>query len=285
MGLILTYGNELGTVVMKGGGQALPLRITAIEGLGLVSREYNAAIYSGYDGQDTYSSRAEARSITVSLDAAGENAAGLVRDVLCVFGQSGMLYIKNEDVDRRIYCNQVQIPDVSRIMRGRIAKFVVQFVCDNPFFEDCEDAVVPLYKKTKLLSTPFTLPAMFGDIVIGGKVKVSGAISTEPVITMHYSKALEVAEGVALTNETTGKFIKLDYAPKDNDTVTIDIKNRKITSSVSGNLINCLSNDSFLGDFVLVRGLNVISLDLGDVSSDFMIECRYNNLYNEAVIV
>ncbi|MBQ2931288.1 MAG: phage tail family protein [Clostridia bacterium] len=284
MGLILTYKNELGTVTMMGSGSS-SLCITAIEGLGLASREYNAAIYSGYDGQDTYSSRAESRSITVSLDAVSKDATKVVRDALCVFGKEGMLYIKNEDVDRRIYCNQVEISDVSRVARGYIAKFVVQFVCDNPFFEDSEDTVVPLYQKTKLLSTPFTLPVMFGDIVIGGKAEVSGAIPTEPVITMHYPEALDSAEGVTLLNETTGKFVKLDYAPKDNDTVTIDIKNRKITSSASGNLINCLTNDSFLGDFVLVRGLNVISLDLGDVSSDFMIECRYNNLYNEAVIV
>ena len=253
--------------------------------MGLVSREYNAAKYSGYDGQDTYSSRAEARSITIAVEILGRNIAQTARDTLSVLSQSGTLYIKNEDLDRRIYCNQVQLPEVSRVLRGHIAKFVVQFVCDNPFFEDREDTVVPLYERTKLLSTPFTLPAMFGDIVIGGKAEVSGAISTEPVITMHYPKALDGAEGVTLLNETTGKFIKLDYAPKDDDTVMIDIKNRKITSSESGNLINFLSNDSFLGDFVLARGVNVISLDLGDIASDFTIECKYNNLYSEAVIV
>ena len=285
MSLILTYKNELGTVTMHGSGQAFPLRITAIEGLGLVHREYNAAIYAGYDGQETLDSRAEARSITIAIEALGKNIAQTVRDTLRVFSQSGTLYIQNEDLDRRIYCSQVQIPDATRVLRGQIATFAVQFVCDNPFFEDAEDIGVSLYKRTKLLSSPFTLPTMFGDIVAGGSIEVKGTIPVEPVITMYYPEELDNAEGVTLTNETTGKSLRLDYAPKADDTVTIDIKKRKITSTASGNLINYLTNDSFLGDFVLARGINVLSVDLGDVTSDFTVECRYNNLYNEAVIV
>ena len=285
MGLTLTYKNELGTVVMQGGGQSSPLRITAIEGLGLVHREYNAAIYSGYDGQETLGSRAAARCITIALEVMSENITQVVRDALRVFSQSGMLYIKNEELDRRIYCSQVQIPDVTRVLRGQIATFTVQFVCDSPYFEDAADTAVPLYKRTKLLSTPFTLPTMFGEIVLGGNIEIKGTISVEPIVTIYYPTALEGAESIILINETTGKRIQLDYAPQADDTVTIDVKNRKIYSTLSGNLINYLANDSFLGDFVLSRGKNVISLDLGDVTSDFTVECKYNNLYNEAVIV
>ncbi len=285
MSLILTYKNEFGTVMMQGKSGGDSLRITAIEGLGLVTREYNEAVYSGYDGQETLGSRAAARSITIALEALGKNIAQMVRDAFRVFSQSGMMYIQNEDLDRRIYCSQVQIPDVTRVLRGQIATFAVQFVCDNPVFEDREDTVVPLYERTKLLGTPFTLPTKFGEIVAGSSIEIKGTIPIEPVITMHYPEALADTEDVTLTNETTGKRIQLNYEPKADDTVTIDIKNRKITSSVSGNLINFLSNDSFLGEFVLERGTNVLSVDLGDVAPDFTIQCRYNNLYNEAVIV
>jgi len=285
MGLILTYKNGLGTVVIQGGGGTSPLRITAIEGLGLVTREYNAAVYAGHDGQETLSSRAAARSITIALEVTGKNTAQVVHSALDVFSQSGMLYIKNEDLDRRIYCSQVQLPDVTRVLRGQIATFAVQFVCDSPFFEDSIDTVLPLYKRTKLLKDPFTLPAMFGEIILGGNIEIKGTVSVEPIITIYYPTALEGAESIILTNETTGKSVQLDYAPKEDDTVTVDVKNRKITSTVSGNLINYLANDSFLGDFVLVRGVNVISVNVGDVTSGFTIECNYNNLYNEAVIV
>ncbi len=285
MGLTITYKDELGTVTMQGGGCDCPLRITAIEGLGLVAREYNSAVYSGYDGQQTLGSRAAARSITLALEVQSRNAAECVRDALRVFGQSGMLYIKNEDLDRRIYCSQVQIPDVTRVLRGNIATFAVQFVCDNPFFEDADDTVVPLYRRTKLLKSPFVLPAVFGEIVLGGNIEIKGTTSVEPVISIYYPKALEGVESIILTNQTTGKSVQLDYAPCANETVTIDIKNRKVDSSLNGNLINYLTKDTFLGDFVLARGKNIISVNVGDVTSGFTIECKYNNLYSEAVIV
>ncbi len=283
--ITLIYKNELGEVVMKGGGKDLPFKITAIEGLGLISREYNAAVYSGYDGQETLSARAVARSITIALEVMSKKVVESMRDALRVFSQSGMLYIKNEELDRRIYCSQVQIPDVTRVLRGQIATFAVQFVCDNPFFEDGEDTVVSLYKRTKLLATPFSLPAVFGEIVLGGSIEIKGTVSVEPVISIYYPTAIEDVESIILTNETTGKKVQLDYAPKAEDTVMVDIKNRKIVSSVSGNIINFLSKDTFLGDFVLKRGVNLISLSVGDLTPDFTVECRYNNLYNEAVIV
>ncbi|MBO4941688.1 MAG: phage tail family protein [Clostridia bacterium] len=283
--LTLIYKNELGEIVMRGEGDDSPFKITAIEGLGLVSREYNTAVYSGYDGQETLSSRATARSITIALEALGKNAAESVRDAIGVFSQSGMLYIKSDNLDRRIYCNQVQIPDVTRVLRGQIATFAVQFVCDSPFFEDGEDTVVSLYKRTKVLETPFSLPAVFGKIILGGSIEIKGMVSVEPIISIYYPTALEDVESIILTNETTGKSIQLDYAPKGEEMVTVDIKNRKIVSSVSGNIINHLSKDTFLGDFVLERGANMISLNVGDLTPDFTVECRYNNLYNEAVIV
>ena len=284
MSLTLTYKNELGTVLMQGGGTS-SLRITAIEGMGPVTREYNAAVYAGYDGQETLGSRAAARTITIALELTGKNISHEVRKNLDILSQSGMLYIKNEDLDRRIYCSQVQIPDVTRVLKGQIATFAVQFVCDSPYFEDAEDTVVPLYKRTKLLNTPFTLPTTFGEIILGGRIEVNGNISTEPTITMYYPESLEGVESIILTNDTTGKTIRLDYTPQADDTVTVDIKNRKITSSASGNIINYLTDDSFLGDFVLVRGINVISVNVGDITSGFTMECRCNNLYNEAVIV
>ena len=283
--MTLTYKNELGTVTMQGGGSTSPLRVTAIEGLGLVAREYNTAVYSGYDGQETFDSRAVARSITIALEIIGTNILSELRNVRDVFSQSGTLYIKDTDLDRRIKCNQIYLPDVTRVLKGQISTFVVQFTCDSPYFEDAADTSVPLYGRTKLLSSPFTLPCAFGEIVAGANIEIVGNVSVEPIITMYYPDALEGVETITITNQTTGKSIVLNYTPADDDTVTIDVRNRKITSSQNGNIISCLSNNTFLGDFVFKRGINIISVDMGDVTSGFTIECQYNNLYNEAVIV
>lgn len=285
MGLTLKYKNNLGTVLMQGGGQESSLRVTGIDGIGLVHREYNTAVYSGHDGQETLDSRTLARSITVAVEVVDKDAVQVVRHALDVLSQGGILYINDENLDRCIMCNQVHVSEADRVLRGQILTFAVQFICDSPFFEDVCDTVVPLYKRTKLLETPFTLPAVFGEIILGGSVEIKGALSVEPIITIHYPTKLEGAESIILTNETTGKSVKLDYAPSADETITIDIKNRKVTSSVNGNIINYISMDTFLGDFVLIRGKNVISVNVGDVTPEFTIECRYNNLYNEAVIV
>ncbi len=282
--LKLTYKSELGTVVMSGNATE-KLRVRAVKGLGMVTRDYQTAIYSGYDGQETIGSRAAARTITLSLEAASEDAAETVREALLCLGCPGTLYIKNEELDRRIFCSQVQIPDVSRVLKGRISTFSAQFVCDNPYFEDGTDTVVPLYRRAKVLETPFSLPTMLGNIVLGATAEVLGVIPSEPVIGLYYPSALSEVESIVIRNETTGAVIKLNYAPKSDDTVFVDIKNRRVFSSVSGNLINNLSADTFLGDFVLVRGINHLTVDVGDVTSDFTMDCRYNNLYAEAVIV
>lgn len=285
MGITLEYKNNLGTVLMQGGGQETPLRVTGIDGIGLAQREYNTAIYSGYDGQETLDSRTLARSITVAVEVADKDAVQVVRHALDVLSQNGMLYIKDGDIERCIECNQVHVSEANRILKGQILTFAVQFVCDSPFFEDTCDTSVPLYKRMKLLKTPFTLPTMFGEIILGGTIEVKGTLSIEPVIIIHYPTKLQGAESIILTNETTGKAVRLDYAPNADETITIDIKKRKVTSSINGNIINYISMDTFLGDFVLVRGQNVISVNVGDVTPEFTIECRYNNLYNEAVIV
>ena len=285
MGLTLKYKNNLGTVLMQGGGQESPLRVTGIDGVGLVTREYNTAVYSGYDGQETLGSRTLARSITVAVEVADKAAVQVVRHALDVLSQGGKLYIKDENLERCITCNQVHVTETNRILRGQILTFAVQFICDSPFFEDAYDTVVPLYKRIKLLETPFTLPAMFGEIILGGSIEIKGALSVEPIITIHYPTKLEGTESIVLTNGTTGKSVRLDYAPSADETITIDIKNRKVTSNINGNIINYISRDTFLGDFVLIKGINTISVNVGDITPDFTIECRYNNLYNEAVIV
>ncbi|MBR4957028.1 MAG: hypothetical protein IKZ31_04655, partial [Lentisphaeria bacterium] len=48
-------------------------------------------------------------------------------------------------------------------------------------------------------------------------------------------------------------------------------------SSVSGNIMRCLSHDTFLGNFILEKGVNVISVDLKNIPSDFTADCRYSN--------
>ncbi|MBQ7097012.1 MAG: phage tail family protein [Clostridia bacterium] len=284
MGVRVRYENALGAVEMTGDGEG-DIRIIKMDGFGLAGREYDTVVYSGYDGQETVRSRALPRAITMAVEFCGLNVAERVRSALQVLNRKGVLVVEHDEFSRRISCSQVTVTDSERILKNRISTMVIQFVCDSPYFEDAEDTVVALYRRVKLLETPFSLPSMFGDIIIGADIIVSGAFSVEPVITLYYPDALEQVESIVITNEANGASIRLDYTPSENDVVTVDVKNRKISSSVNGNLIRNLSDDTFLGDFVLEKGLNVIDVFAGDVSAGFVAECKYNNLYCEAVIV
>ena len=284
MELMIKYKNSQGTVEISG-NSANPIRLTDADGLGIVGREYIAAYYSGYDGQETVSSRALPRTVTLKAEICGNNISDIAAKSLRILKEPGWLYIKDGEIYRRIYCNQVIIPDPTRVLKGRIAGLVVQFVCDNPYFEDGCESTIPLYMRTKNLRTPFTLPTAFGTTVMGARVNNQGDCTIEPWIYIICPKELQNAETVIITNNTTGARIVLEYAPKAGDEITVDIKNRKIASSITGNLLNNLSDDTFLGDFILEKGVNDLSVFVGDVQSEFTVECKYSNIYCEAVIV
>ncbi len=284
MGLLVKYKNSLGTVEMCG-DICRDIRVTSIEGLGLSEKEYDVAIFSGYDGQETVFSRALPRYITIGMEFFSKNQTELVKNTLKILSQPGYLFIEEDGFSRKIFCNQIKAPAPERVLKGQISTLVVQFICDNPFFEDGQDNRIPLYKRTKNLFGTFSLPMAFGETIMGETIINFGDFPVEPIIAINCNKKLEVEETVTIANKTTGKRIQFTYMPQGNDEITIDIKNRMIFSNTLGNLINNLSDDSFLGDFVLILGANDISVLVGDAASGFAVECRFSNLYNEAVIV
>lgn len=284
MAVTVSYKNDAGCVVMNGNSRG-NVRIIAVEGLGWVQRAYEAAVYSGYDGQETLSSRALPRNITIAVEICGNNLSKTMQSTLDVLGRPGYLFVNDGYVNRRIFCDQVTIADAERVLPGQLSRFVVQFVCDNPYFEDYEENCVSLYRRVKLLESPFSMPCKFGEIIMGADVKVSGVMDVEPVISFFCPEASEAEGFICVNNETTGVGIKLNYTPGKNDTIIIDVKKRKITSSVRGNLIQYLAEDSFLGDFILKKGVNVLSVEIGNMTSGFSAECRYSNLFFEAVMV
>lgn len=282
--LSLKYKNSAGEVSFAGGGSS-SLRLTAIHGLSLADRQYHAVSYANCDGQETVSSRLLPRTITVSGDVSASDAAAQIRDMISVLECAGYLYIYDGEIKRRIYCNQTIFPDAERILRGKIASFAVQFVCDNPFFEDEFDTAVALYSRTKKLATPFSLPTMFGETVAGATVFVESKNMVEPILTLNFSKDISDAATVKILNRTSGECIELNHTPIANESITIDIKNRTAESSVSGNILSELTDESYLGRFMLIGGRNDIEVSAGAVTLGITVKCVYNNKYTECVVI
>ncbi len=281
--MFIEYKNSLGSVIMQGNSASL-LRVSAVEGLGIAQREYTTAVFAGYDGQETVGSRVLPRCITISAEICGKDISAQLHSALRVLSAPGYLYLGDKGAKWRIFCNQTKIPDPVRVLKGRISTLAVQFVCDNPYFQDATETNVALYKRTKELSSPFTLPGVLGTSTTGTELFNKGDISAEPIISIICPMALDSAESVVISNLTTGKKLRFSCTPGEGEKIVIDIPNRKIYGSISGNMLGFLSDDSFIGDFVLAPGVNVISAVVGDVASGFTVECTYNNLYYEAVI-
>ena len=65
--------------------------------------------------------------------------------------------------------------------------------------------------------------------------------------------------------------------------IEINIGDRTITSSKNGNIISKISDDTFLSDFNLKKGANLINVLNYNPNETLKVECIFNNSYVEAV--
>lgn len=282
--LNLKYKSGRGEVRLSGDSSAI-FRITETDGFGVAERSYTAATYTGSDGQSTISSKYLPRTITLSGDIVSDDIRTEFSRAVDIMSEPGYLYVSDGRADRRIYCNQMNFPDINRILRGKIATFAVQFVCDSPYFEDAADTEIPIYRRIKNLSTPFTLPAVFGTTAAENTAFNIGSAAVEPIIAIRFTKTLSSAETVTVTNSTTGAFVSFSYTPQSGDVVKIDIPGRRLTSSRLGTVTEQLSDDTYLSDFRLERGRNVIGVSVGDAQSGAVVACIFNNKYLESAVI
>jgi len=132
------------------------------------------------------------------------------------------------------------------------------------------------------------LPAIATVRTIRANVINNGEIDVYPIIHI-YNTANQVAlmsgfSGVIITNETTGAKIELDYSPSDGEEIIIDLALRRITSNLAGNIINYISDDTVLSDFILKTGENIISCENLSGLTSLSAIVEYTNNYAMAVV-
>ena len=93
----------------------------------------------------------------------------------------------------------------------------------------------------------------------------------------------DATQGIKIKNHTTGQHMKLDYVPVAEEVITVDIPNRKVTSSINGSILTAISRKTFLSDFWLAEGVNDIEVTNYNAGAAISAVCRYDNQYVEAV--
>ena len=283
--------NEHGTFEM-GGGNHTAARIKNIVGLGLPTKETETITFSGEPGQLTKNIRDMSRTITISFDFYGGQKE--IEKLYKILYYPVELFFTFGDRKRKIACRCINPEDVEKIIYQRFYKSVIQFVCDNPYFNDFHYTRIAIFNIEDQFPNVsendkwyVQLPAVATVRTMTSNIFNSGEIKVYPIIHI-YNSANQIALmsdfcGIVITNESTGAKITLEYTFADGEEITMDLASRKITSNIAGNIINYISDDTDLSTFFLQLGNNKVTCENLSGSGDLSVIIEYTNNYAMAV--
>ncbi len=276
----IKFENELGVIRFLGSGSG-EWRLIDVTGLGLAPRSFETASYSGEAGQVTLSTKLEARTVTISAEVNAKNRNGraaAVSRAMRILSREGELTVRTFR-ERSAKCRLNDMQEGSRY--GNFRTYAIQFVCDSPYFTDAKDTVTALYKREDLLYDNFVI----GDGVVltrrtsGGTVVNDGDEICEGVMKLAAGGSGEA--DVYLANVSTGAELKLHiYA---GNTYLVDFEERTITDENGNDCLGILSDESYLSDFYMRVGENVLTF-VHDGTGEFTLtaEYTYRRRYAEA---
>lgn len=303
--LFITYENEIGKLDFNGGNGCRPWRIIEIDGLGLVGKTYDTAVYPAQAGQHTIAETVGARTITIQCDVLGLNGTRFeISRALQILNVPGTLVIRDSFRTYKIGARCIDSAQGERFGGYRV--YALQFICDYPYFEDLNNTIVPILDLDNLIGSDvrwytggndqmqqeaieagtWKLPCMFSLRTAVSNVLNIGDVDTEPLIKITIQGKPYVGEGsgtLIIKNQTTHQQLELNCDATEGDIVTVDIPNRKIYNQKGDNLIAYMSPTSFLGDFWIQKGNNRISVE-NNISEFCVVVCEFSNKYVEAVI-
>ncbi len=268
-----------------GGGVHEKCRLLEIAGLGLPARDIKTVKFEGEAGYTISSKTDNARTITMSIDFSGGPDDAL--EILHILQEECEIFIYSAICQRKIKAICISGAEIEKIIFGRMHKAVLQFECPNPYFEDINDPSISLSTRTNMFPTSYeggtgyiTLPAVATVRTSEKVITNSGDVSVFPKFTI---TAYGTMQNIKLQNRTTGAVIKLNYTIVSGEVITVDVKNREITSSIHGNIINKQSDDTVLDKFCLTEGEN--DLLLANNTGHIMdIDIQFANQYKAVML-
>lgn len=283
--ILVEFVNDMGRVHLHGDGRG-PWNITDITGLGLTTKAFNVVTYPGQQGQQTISAVNNARIITIKGDIYTEDGSPahfLLPKAMKVLNVPGQLIVHGNTVRRKINAHCTAFEQGER--NGPYHSFVIQFTCDNPFFEGYKATQVSVFYRENLIKQVLKLPMVFSRRVSRADINNIGDVDTEPVFIIQTMGVSDSGsnDGIEIINHTTNQRILLEYNPSIGETVRVDIPERKIYNDAGVNLIDKISLDTFLSDFWLQTGRNDVEV-INHAGPYCSVLCEYTNKYIEAVI-
>ena len=280
----IRFYNETGSIDFGGGRSGSCWKVMSADGLAFCGRKFTCAKYAGQDGQKTTNVTVNARTITLSGDVfCGDGFASDFKDAMTVLENEGTLEIKTELGMRIIKARCSDFRENGR--KGKYMLFVVQFVCDDPYFEDADKTEIAIYKETPLFASDFAFPGMFSERISRRNVVYEGTREAEPVLFINITEGKDGENLLVIKNHTSGENLTFNYGGVMGDFITVDVKNRKIYNQDGESLLKYLADDSFFDGFHLFPGSNDIEVINRNINTGITVNCRYANRYSEAVYI
>ena len=279
----VTIKNEYGSIDMQGGGHPT-WNITDYDGLGLPPKTYNIVQYAGSAGQRTLSETAQARTITIGGDIGGQYPAQEVTKATKMFYCPVDVIIYAGNKHRRARC---RVTSFSAEQGHIYRKFTLQMVSDSPYFEDLDAQSIMVHERTNHLLGRFSFESasskiQFSTLTTESDIINLGDVQTEPIFYVSNNTGATITDGFAILKNGGDQKISVSASIDDGETVTVDIPSRRITGSNGRNLIDTISDDTFLSDFWLDVGTNHIEVESGN--KNLSVRCEYTNQYVEAML-
>lgn len=275
----IVYKNERGKITMYGGGKR-GFNIINISGLSLPENNVNTVRYPNVAGQIVTKSTPMERYITIFGDVYDENSKQMA-DAARVLSIPGVLYITNRGKTKKINCRTISFEAGNK--KGSYVPFTMQFCADNPYFEDIYETRIYISNREGKLSSPFVLGCVFSERMTKRNVVNYGDAAIEPVFEISSEKECLCPEGINIINTKSGESITLLTDVLAGETITVDVKNREITSNLRDNMLFCIKKDTSLSKFSLEPGVSLLEITAPGLSDNLTVVCRYNNSYVTAV--
>ncbi len=270
----LEYTNDYGTLSFGGGSHPV-WNITKISGLGLTEKNITHVNFKGEDGRLTTDMTLKERTITMAGDIISSDLTKEISWAISILSHEGDIVINK---NRLIHCNSVIFPDPERC--GKTAKFTMQFICDEPYFGETDYITSSVLDVENHITGTFSLPLVFSTLKTSGTIDISGDSKTAPIIYIT-NIGTESDERIVIKNEDTTKSISLNYFPKIDEIIEIDIDKRTVTGSIAGQLLHFIAPETHLSEFYLHYGENRISLE--NNLEGINITVKYRNKYACAI--
>lgn len=259
-------------------GSGFDASIIEIKGMGLPEKRYNTQKYVGMAGQVTLGTYVLPREIEIKGDICLKGGMK-INKFHTFFDNGGVLYILNKRGRKKIEYNPVSLETDE--VHGDYVAFTLKLICDFPYFSDSVNEVFDIYKRVDMINGAFSLPKVFTKRTTDSDIYNKGQIASEPVISIECIKEGEFSGGIVI--QKGKKVLKLNTSLTAGEVLTIDIKNRNISSNKRQNCFGILDENCLLSGFVLDTGINNISVSNSNDGEIVATSISFDNLYSEAM--